>query len=75
MVSDKGVWSSILSILSVTSGIIFSVTEAKVTSLIGITIFNNDFQFIIGGKDTFRGIISAARNVSRDYKFPGRDTV
>ena len=64
-----------LSVVSVTSGRIFSATEAKLTSLIGITIFNNGLQFRIGEEDKFRAMISAPINVSRDYKLPGRDTV
>ena len=68
-------WSSMLSTVSVTSGIIFSAAEAKLTSLIGMIIFNNGIQFIIGEDETFRAMISTARNVSRDYKLPGRETV
>ena len=56
-----------------TSGRILSAAEAKLTSLIGMTIFNNGLQFRIGEEDTFREIISAERNVSRDYKLPGRE--
>ena len=55
-----------LSTVSVTSVIIFYSAEAKLTSLVGITIFNNGLQFRIGEYETFRAIISAARNVSRD---------
>ena len=51
-----------LSTVSVTSGIIFSAAESKLTSLIGMTIFKNCLQFIIGKDETFRAIISAARN-------------
>ena len=64
-----------LSTVSVTSGIIFSAVEAKLTSLIGMTIFNNGLQFRIGEEETLRSIISAAINVSRDYKLPGREAV
>ena len=64
-----------LSTVSVTSSRILSAAEAKLTSLIGITIFNNDLQFRIGEEETFRAMINAARNVSRDYKLPGRETV
>ena len=64
-----------LSTVSVTSGRIFSADEYTLTSLIGITIFNNGLKFIIGEEETFRAMISAARNVSRDYKMPGRETV
>ena len=64
-----------LSTVSVTSGRIFSAVEAKLTSLIGITIFNNGLQFIIGEDKTFRAITSSVRNVSRDYNLPGRETV
>ena len=49
--------------------------EGKLTSLIGMTIFNNGIQFIIGVGGTFRAIIGASRNVSRDYKLPGRETL
>ena len=31
--------------------------------------------FIIGEEEKLRAMISAARNVSRDYKLPGRETV
>ena len=64
-----------LSMVSVTSGIIFFNAEAKLTSLIGMNIFNNDILFIIGEEETFRAIISAARKVSRDYNMIGRETV
>ena len=66
---------SILSTVSVTSGRIFSAAEAKITSFIGMTIFNNGLQFIIGEGETFRKTISAAGNVSRGYKLPGRQAV
>ena len=66
---------SMLSTVSVNSGIIFSTAEAKMTSLIGMTIFNNGLQFIIGEEETLREIVSAARNVSRYYKLSGRETV
>ena len=68
-------WLSMLSIESVTSGRIFSAVETKLTSLIGMAIFKNDIQFRIGGEETFRAMISAARNVSSNYKLPGRETV
>ena len=61
--------------VSVTSGTIFSSAESKLTSFIGMTIFNNDLKFIIGVEDTFREMINAARNVSRDYNMTGRETV
>ena len=61
--------------VSVTSGIIFSAAESKLTLLIGMTIFNNCLQFRIGEGETFREMISAIRNVSRYYKLPGRETV
>ena len=64
-----------LSTVSVNSGRIFSSAESKLTSLVVITIFNNGLQFIIGEDEKFRAIISAARNVSRNYKLPGRETV
>ena len=46
--NDQGVQSYMLSIVSVTSGIIFSTAESKLNSLIGIAIFNNGLKFIIG---------------------------
>ena len=64
-----------LSTVSVTSVRIFSDAEAKLTSLIGMIIFNNGLQFKMGEDETFRGMISAARNVSRYYKLPVRETV
>ena len=51
-----------LSTVSVTSGRILYDVEAKLTSLIGMSIFNNGLQFIIGEEETFRSIISAAGN-------------
>ena len=50
-----------LSTVSVTSGRIFSAAESKQTSLIGINIFNNGLQFIIGEEETFRAIIFQKR--------------
>ena len=67
--------SSMLSTVSVTSGRIFSAAETKLTSSIGITIFKNGLKFIIGGEETFRAMISAVINVSRDYNLPVRETV
>ena len=64
-----------LSTVLITPGIIFSATEDKLTSLIGIKIFNNGLQFRIEEDETFREIISASRNVSRYYKLLGRETV
>ena len=64
-----------LSMVSVTSGRIFSDAEAKIIALIGMTIFNNGLQFRMGEDETFREMIRAARNVSRDYNLPGRETV
>ena len=64
-----------LSTVTVTSGIIFSAAESKLTSLIVMTIFNNFIQFIIGEENTYKSMVSAARNVPRDYKLPGRETV
>ena len=61
---------STLSVTSVTEGIIFSSVEAKLTSLIVMTIFKNGIIFRIGGEDTFRAIIRAARNFSKDYNLP-----
>ena len=49
--------------------------EAKLTLLIGMIIFTNGLQFIIWEEETFREIISADKNVSRDYKLQGRETV
>ena len=73
--SDQGVRSYMLSTVSVTSGRIFSAAESKLTSLIGITIFNNGLRFIIGEVEISRAMISAARNVSSSYKLPGKETV
>ena len=67
--------SSMLSTVSVTSGRLFSAAEAKLTSLIGMTIFNNDLQFSFGEDDTFRAMISAAIDVSKDHTLLGRETV
>ena len=75
MLSDQGVWSSMLSTVSVTSSRIFYNAEAKITSLIVTTIFKNGLQLRIGEEETFRAMISAVRNVSRDYNMPGRETV
>ena len=61
------------SMVSVTSGRIFYAVEAKLTSLIGMNIFNNGLQFRIGEEDTFREMISAVRKFSRYYKLPGRE--
>ena len=61
--------------VSVTSHRIFSAADAKIISLIEMTIFNNGLQFRIGEEEKFRSMISAARNVSRDYILPGRETV
>ena len=66
---------SMLLTMLVTSGGIFSAAESELTSLIGMTIFNNGLQFRIGEEETFRAMIRASRNISRDYKLPGRDTV
>ena len=38
-------------------------------------MFNNGLQFIMGEDETFREMISTARNISRDYKLPGREKV
>ena len=67
--------SSMLSTLSVISGRIFSSAEDKLTSLIGMKIFNNGLHLRIGEEETCRKMIRAYRNVSRDYKLPGRETV
>ena len=75
MFSDRWVRSSMLSTVLVTSGRILSAEEAKLASLIGMIIFNNGLQFRIREEYTFRETISASRNVSRDYKLPGRETV
>ena len=58
-----------LSIVTITSGIIFSAAEVKPTPLMGMTIFNNGIKLKI------RAMISADRNISSDYKMPGRETV
>ena len=64
-----------LSTVSVTSGRILSAGEAKPNLLIGTNIFNNCPQFRMGEKETLMEMIIATRNVSRDYKLPGRETV
>ena len=64
--SDQGVRLSMLSTVSVTLGIIFSAVEYKLTSLIGMNIFNNGLQFRIGEEETSREMNSAAINVSGD---------
>ena len=64
-----------LSTMSFTTNIIFSSAEAKLTSLIEMIILNNVLQFRIGEDETFRTMISTARNVSRNCKLPGRETV
>ena len=66
---------SILPKVLVTSSRTLSSAEDKLTSLIGMKIFNNGLQFRIGEEETFRTIIRAKRNVSRDYKLPGMETV
>ena len=40
-----------------------------------MNIFNNGLQFRIGEEDTSREMPSAVRNVSGDYKLPGREAV
>ena len=75
MFIDRGVRSSIISTVSVTSGRIFSATEAKLTRFIGMNIFNNGLQFRIGEEDTFWEMVSAAINDPRDYNISGRETV
>ena len=60
------VQSSMLSTVSVTSGRIFSTAEAKLSSLIGMTIFTNGLLFRIEEDETFRAMISAAIKFSRD---------
>ena len=64
-----------LSTVSVTSDRIFSAAEAKLKSLIVMTIFNNVLQLRIGEDKKFRSIIRSTRKVSRNYKQPGRETV
>ena len=64
-----------LSTVSVTSVRIFSAAEAKLTSLIGMTIFNNGLQFRILEEDTFRAMIRSDRKVLMDYKLSGMETV
>ena len=67
---------SIVSVTSVTSGKIISSDESKLTSLIGMTIFNNGLKFIFwGGGGTFRAMMSTARNISMDYNLPKREAV
>ena len=64
-----------LSTVLVSSGRIFSDAEAKLISLIELIIFNNGLKFRIGKEEKFRAMISAARNYSRDYNLPGRETM
>ena len=64
-----------LSTVSVNSGRIFSAAKSKLNSLIGMIIFNNGLQFRMGEEETLREMISSARNVSRDCKLSGRETV
>ena len=64
-----------VSFTSVTLSKSFSYEESKLTSLIGITIFNNGPQFIMGEEETLRSMISAGRNVPRYHKLPGRETI
>ena len=40
-----------------------------------MNIFKNGLQFIIGEEETFIEMIGTSRNVSSDYKPPGRETV
>ena len=63
MLSDQGVRLSILSTLTVTSGRKFSAAESKLTSLIGIDIFNNSLKFIILEEEKSSEMISASGNV------------
>ena len=73
--SDQRVRSSILSTVLVHSGRIVPAAEEKLTSLIGMTIFNNGLKFRIGEEEKFMSMISAARNISRNHKIPGREMV
>ena len=66
---------STVSVTSVTSGIILSAAQSRLTSFIVMTIFNNGLKFRIVEEYKFRAIISTAINVSRDYKPPWRETV
>ena len=51
-----------LSTVAVTSVIIFSAAEDELNLFIGMNIFNNGLQFRIGEEESFKVIISAARN-------------
>ena len=64
-----------LSMMSVNSGRKLSAEESKLTSLIGMNIFNNGITFRIGEEETLREMISTYRKVSRNYNLPGRETV
>ena len=64
-----------LSTVSVTSGKIYITAESKLTSLIGMAIFNNGLQFRMGEDETLNEMISAVRNVSIYYKLLERETV
>ena len=64
-----------LSTVSVTSGKIYITAESKLTSLIGMAIFNNGLQFRMGEDETLNEMISAVRNVLIYYKLLGRETV
>ena len=64
-----------LSTVSVTSGRILPTKKSKLSSLIGMTIFNNGLEFIIREVDTIREMLISAINVSRDYNLPRGETV
>ena len=72
---NQGVWLCMLSTVSVFTGRIFYDAEAKLTSLIGMTIFNNGIQFRTGEEETCMAMISAVRNVSRYHKVTGMKIV
>ena len=51
------------------------LSMVSVTSLIGITIFNNDLRFRMGEDETFRAMMGTARNISKDYNMTERETM
>ena len=73
--SDQGMQQSILSTVPVNLGRIFSYAEEKLTSLIGMTIFKNGLQFRFLEEEALRAMLIATRNISRDYKLTGKETV
>ena len=73
--SYQGMQQSILSTVPVNLGRIFSYAEEKLTSLIGMTILKNGLQFRFWEEEALRAMLIATRNISRDYKLTGKETV